>query len=105
MFQLMVSEPASSLGWLESCGFVMSSLFKSSSLVEFVCETGSIKNRKCLCRIMRVHTHDYRRCSFPFLILKVWRKENRVIVWILSFIPFDVCSGRGIQIQGQTWPI
>jgi len=35
------------------------------------CETGSIKNRKCFGRVIRVHTHDYIRDSFPFLILKV----------------------------------
>jgi len=41
----------------------------------FVDETESIKNKKYLDRVMRVHTHDYIRDNFPFLILK-WEEGS-----------------------------
>jgi len=37
----------------------MSRRLKYSSLVELVCGTKSIKNKKRLDKVMRVHTHDY----------------------------------------------
>jgi len=39
-------------------GFVMPCGRKLSSLVEFVSETKSFKNKKRLDKVMRVHTHD-----------------------------------------------
>jgi len=49
----------------------MSRRLKYSRLVELVCVTKNIKHRKCLHKVMRVHTHDFIQNSFPFLILKV----------------------------------
>jgi len=44
--------------------------------VWLVDETESIKNKKYLYRVMRVHTHEYIRDNFPFLILKVWEEGS-----------------------------
>jgi len=49
---------------------------KLSSLVGFVSETKSCKNRKRFDRVMRVHTHDYIKGCFPFLILMFLGKEG-----------------------------
>jgi len=50
--------------------------FKYSSLVKLVYETESIRNKKNLDKVMRVHTHDYIQDSFSYLILKVWEEGS-----------------------------
>jgi len=49
---------------------------KLSSLVEFVSETKSFKNRKCLDNVMRVHTHDEIKGCFYFLNSNGLEKEG-----------------------------
>jgi len=53
----MVSEQFD-LRMIWGCGFVMPRRRKFWSIVEFVNETKSFKNRKRLDKVMRVHTDD-----------------------------------------------
>jgi len=66
----------SSLGWPEGCGFVVFCVYKCLSLgCRDVYETWSIRNRKSFDEVMWVHTNDYIKDIFPFLIMKVQGNE------------------------------
>jgi len=101
------------------CGFVMPCRRKLSSLVEFVSESKSFKNRKRLDKVMWLHTHDYIKGCFSFLNSnglgkEGWQTKGLVVCrwWIVALYVVvcpitpqcfvsGVCSDEGMQIQGQ----
>ena len=75
---------------------VMFRRFKYSSLVKLVYETESIRNKKNLDKVMRVHTHDYIQDSFSYLILKVWEEgsQNYCLSFVFYTFSCHVCAIR-----------